>query len=193
MAGSIPNMDKGILATVEAHVKGQTVDATGGYFTSMSIAGGAIAPSLDSKVKGPTSALKCAAFFTHLYIENNTILSVELLVDTTTVNNVNAAGTLSSMVGKPQPRISFTGMVGAYRTTGEDGGGDVLKQANIQGQIWRSKEGILYLKDLGETTFGTSHMLQMFQIGILPDKSTDLQLNFGGQANGVWTFGPLAS
>jgi len=53
MAGSIPNKDKGILATVNAHVLGQTIEAIGGYFTSMTIgAGGTITPSLDSKVKG---------------------------------------------------------------------------------------------------------------------------------------------
>ena len=190
---SIPNMDSGIEATVEAHVKGQTIEAVGGYLTSMTIAGGTIPTSLDSKVKGPTSALKCAAFFTHLYIENNTILIMELAVDTTTVKNVNAAGTLSSMVGKPQPAITFSGMVGAYRTTGENGGGDVLKQVNIQGQLWRNQDGILYLTNRGPVPLGASHSLQKFLIGILPDKSTDLQLNFGGQANGVWTVGPLTS
>jgi hypothetical protein len=194
MAGSIPNKDKGIIATVDAHVLGQTIDAIGGYFTSMTVgAGGTISPSLDSKVKGPSSALKCAAFFTRLWVENNTILFVDLLVDTTTIGGTNAAGTLSSMIRKEQQRIAFTGMVGAYHTTDENGGADVLKQVNIQGQIWRSKDGTLHLDDCGETSFGQSHHLQMFRVGILPDKSTDLQLNFGGQANGVWTVGPLTS
>ncbi len=192
MAGSIPNKDKGIIATVDAHVLGQTIDAIGGYFTSMTVgAGGTISPSLDSKVKGPNAALKCAAFFTRLWIENNTILCVDLLVDTTTVNGTNAAGTLSSMIGKEQQQIKFTGMVGAYHTTDENGGADVLKQVNIQGQIWRSKDGTLHLEDGGEESFDQSHHLQRFRIGILPDKPTDLQLNFGGQANGVWTVGPI--
>ena len=155
MAGNIPNKDKGILATVDAHVLGQTIDAVGGYFTSMTIgAGGTITASLESKVKGPTAALKCAAFFTRLWVEHNTILFVDLLVDTTTVNGHNAAGILSSMIHKEQQKITFTGNVGAYHTTDEEGGADVLKPADIQGQIWRSKDGTLHLDDLGEVSFG---------------------------------------
>jgi hypothetical protein len=193
MAGSIPNKDKGILATVDAHVLGQTIDAVGGYFTSMTIgAGGTITPSLDSKVKGATS-FKCAAFFTRLWVEHNSILFCDVLVDTVTINGKNAAGILSSMIRKEQQQIKFTGMVGAYHTTDEAGGSDVLKQVNIQGQIWRSKDGTLHLDDLGEVQFGRSHLLQQFRVGILPDKSTDMQLNFGGQANGVWTVGPLTA
>src|SRR5262249_45753431 len=161
MAGSIPNKDKGILATVDAHVLGQSIDAVGGYFTSMTVgAGGTISPSLESKVKGASASLKCAAFFTRLWVEHNAILFVDLLVDTVTVNGNNAAGILSSMIRKDQQQIKFTGMAGAYHTTDENGGADVLKQANIQGQIWRSKDGTLHLDDLGEESFGQSHLLQ---------------------------------
>jgi hypothetical protein len=194
MAGSIPNKDKGILATVDAHVLGQTIEAIGGYLSSMTVgAGGTITPSLDSKVKGASAALKCAGFFTRLWVEHNSILFLDLLVDTTTVNGKNAAGTLSSMIRKEQQQIAFTGMVAAYQTTNEAGGSDVLSEVSVQGQIWRSKDGTLHLDDLGEESFGRSHHLQKFRIGVLPDKSTDLKVNFGGQANGIWTVGPLTA
>ncbi len=194
MAGSIPNKDKGILATVDAHVLGQTIEAIGGYLTSMTVgAGGTITPTLDSKVKGSTAALKCAGFFTRMWVEHNSILFLDLLVDTTTIKGKNPAGTLSSMIRKEQTQITFSGMIGAYQTNNDTGGAAVLTDVNVTGQIWRSKDGTLHLDDLGEESFGRSHHLQKFRVGVLPDKSTDLQVNFGGQANGVWTVGPLSA
>lgn len=194
MAGSIPNKDKGILATVDAHVLGPTIEAIGGYLSSMTVgAGGTIDPNLESKVKGATAPLKCAGFFTRLWVEHDSILFLDLLVDTTTIKGKNAAGTLSSMIRKEQQMITFTGMVGAYQTTNEAGGTPVLTDVSVEGQIWRSKDGTLHLDDLGEESFGRSHHLQKFRVGVLPGKSTDLKVNFGGQANGIWTVGPLTA
>ena len=193
MAGSIPNKDKGILASVDAHVLGQSIDAIGGYFSSVVIGGSDIGKSLDSKVKGPNSSLKCAGFFTRLWIEHNAILMVDLLVDATSGANGNPAGKISSLIRKEQAQITFTGMAGAYQTvTGGSGGTEVLKQVNIKGQVWRAKDGTLYLDDLGEESFGRSHHLQKFRIGVLVEKETDLQLCFGSQDNGVWTVAPLS-
>jgi hypothetical protein len=190
MAGSIPNKDTGILATLDAHVKGQAIDAIGGYFTSMTIgAGGVITPTLKSYIKGHSAPIMCSAFFTKLWIQDDTLLCVELLVDATTNNTVNAAAALSSMIGKDQQQIKFTGQVAAYQTNGETGGADVLKPAAIDGQIWRDTSGQLQLRGGGPCSTA-SHHLQVFYIGIMPKQSTDLQLNFGGQANGIWTVSP---
>jgi len=195
MAGSIPNKDKGIIATIDAHVLGQSIDAVGGYFTALTVGDkGILDKNLDSKIKGATG-FKCAAFFTRLWIEHNAVIFFDVLVDATTGAKGNPAGIISSQIRAEQTKILFNGTVGAYQTTlGTTGAGnqDVLTSVTVKGQIWRSKDGTLHLDDLGEESFGQSHHLQKFRIGVLPDKETDLQLNFGGLAKGIWTVAPLS-
>lgn len=193
MAGSIPNKDKGIIATVDAHVLGQSVDTIGGWCQMLNIGGADVGKSLQSRVRGPKALQTFSAFWTRLWIEHDAILFMDILLDTVTVNNKNAAGIMSSLIRKEQTQIKILGSVAACYTNKDQGAADVLSDVQLQGQIWRSKDGTLHLEDLGEESFGQSHHLQRFRVGILLDKSTDLQLNFGGQANDVWTVGPLTS
>jgi hypothetical protein len=193
MAGSLPNKDKGIVATVDAHVLGQSIDSIGGWCSTLVVGGSDIGTSLQSRVKGPKALQTFAAFWTRLWIEHDAILFMDILLDTVTVNNKNAAGIMSSLIRKEQTQIKITGSAAACYTNKDQGAADVLSNLQLQGQIWRSKDGTLHLDDLGEESFGQSHHLQKFRVGIMLDKSTDLQLNFGGQANDVWTVGPLTA
>lgn len=193
MAGSLPNKDKGIVATVDAHVLGQSIDSIGGWCKALTVGGTALAASLQSRVKGPKALQSFAAFWTRLWIEHDAILFMDILLDTVTVKNKNAAGIMSSLIRKEQAQITISGSAAACYTNKDQGAKDVLSDATLTGQIWRSKDGTLHLDDLGEESFGQSHHLQKFRIGILLDKSTDLQLNFGGQGNDVWTVGPLTA
>jgi len=141
MAGSIPNKDKGIIATIDAHVLGQSIDAVGGYFTALTVGDkGILDKNLDSKIKGATG-FKCAAFFTRLWIEHNAVIFFDVLVDATTGAKGNPAGIISSQIRAEQTKILFNGTVGAYQTTlGTTGAGnqDVLTSVTVKGQIWRS-------------------------------------------------------
>lgn len=195
MAGSLPNKDKGIIATVDAHVLGQSIDSIGGWCQSLTVGDKPLVATLQSRVKGPTGGTKFAAFWTRLWIEHDAILFMDILVDTVTnsQSQVNAAGIMSSLIRKEQAQIKVNATAAAAYTNKAQGAADVLGNTTLQGQIWRSKDGTLHLDDLGEESFGQSHHLQKFRIGILLDKSTDLQLNFGGQANDIWTCGPLTA
>jgi hypothetical protein len=186
----IPNKEEGILAEIEPHVFGPAKHGmAGGYFTTMTIGGSTISPCLESRLKGPKTP-KYAAFFTRLWIEDNTLLLLDLVVDAP--EGASAATKLNSLIDKGEPTITFTGKVGAYMTLSTGSGVEVLTEVNIQGKIY-NKYGELHFHRKGKGKFGTSHDLRMFEVGIVPDKSTDLQINYGGTDKGVWTFGPLTT
>jgi hypothetical protein len=190
MAGTeVPNKEKGVVATVEAHVLGQTINSIGGYFKSLTIgAGGTVPPSLNSRLEG--ARIQLPAFFTRLWIANDTIMWVDLLVDATDNKSKNGAGILSSLIGKKQPLITFSGQVGARRTNAPEGGLFVLQDKTITGQIWRTKDGYLRLEDGGSEDFGDTHHMQRFRLAVMSEQEDELQVNFGGDANGIWEIGP---
>jgi hypothetical protein len=186
----IPTMESGVVAQIDAHSEGKSGDYVGGYFTALTIGGDTVTPSLISRVKGENAQTKCAAFFTTLKIHNNTILEVDLILDTIVFNGKASASVLSALIGAPFKQIKITGKVTADATQGLTT--PVLQSVQLTGQIWRTDSGKLDLSDGGPVPYAGTHKLHRFYLSILPDKPTDLLINFGGQANKAWTVSPTS-
>lgn len=186
-----PTMDTGIACDYRAHTEGREGgEYNGGWFEELTIGGSPIDKTLESKVDGAKSAFKCAAWWELMRVESSTILWFSLILDAVTNDNVNAAGTLASFIGAPDERISFTGTALARNTKKDHAKKDLLTSASIEGYVWR-QNGRLLLSSGSHFETNTAK-LQRFALGIAVKESLDLQVNFGGTVNRVWTVAPTS-
>jgi hypothetical protein len=186
-----PTMDTGITCDLRAHTEGREGgEYNGGWFTELTIGGSPIEKTLESKVDGAKSPIKCAAWWTLMRVEASTILWFSLTLDAVTNESVNAAGTLASFIGAPDEKISFKGTALARNTKKDHAKKDLLTSASIEGYVWR-QNGRLLLSS-GRHFETSTGKFQEFALGIAVKQSLDLQVNFGGTVNRVWTVAPTS-
>jgi hypothetical protein len=184
-----PNKQTGIVCELDAHISGPTKKLIGGYASALSINSTSVSPSLNSKVKSLQSPVKCSAFLTLIRPINETVLQLQLGLDATEVNGQQPSGLLSHLIGKEATQITVTASLEAWQTTPSKA---VLQSVSINGLIHVLRSGQFDLSYLGPWTTET-HSLECFQLGIVPNSSTNLQVNFGGQQNDVWPISPAVA
>lgn len=181
-----PNERDGIFADLDAHIVGPSGQFYGGWASSLSINGTTINPTLESKVKSVDSPTKVAAFLSHIRIDNKKVIQMQMAFDTQEINNQQAAGLVAQLVGASQSKIEVEASIQVYQTLEPK---QVLSEVSIKGYI-QVVSGRLVLEPQGNWQMGQSHELALFALAIVPTAKTDLKVNFGGQANKVWTVSP---
>jgi hypothetical protein len=186
-----PNKQTGIVCEMDAHISGPTKKLIGGYASSLNINGTAVNPSLNSKVKSLQSPITCSAFLTLIRPINETVLQVQMGLDRNESKSggTQPSGLLSHLIGKEATQITVNASLEAWQTSPSKA---VLQSVTITGLIHVLRNGQFDLAYLGPWETET-HQLECFQVGLVPQSTTILQVNFGGQQNDVWPISPAVA
>jgi hypothetical protein len=185
MAIQTPDKESGIICELDAHVKGDTGEYCGGWASALKIGDATVTAHLDSKVKGVDSSTSCSAFLTLVRPVNETVLQLGLALDTENINNIKAAGLLSSLINAPSKTVEVQATIEAWNTTPSEA---VLTSVSVNGYI-KTEQGRFVIDRDGYWENGT-HKFERFIVAIVPKSKTVLSVNFGGTLNKTWPISP---